>query len=136
MSRQRFLVETASTEVNDWVHFYEMKDTRTEPIHWYLAHIALMIYNIGHWFSRKWKKATMEDFLIKFKTTEDVQKPVKEELTDQQRMIRMQQSKAFWIGTIGKAAGQKKENPAPPRKPKDGKRVHARAPRRKGRGRD
>ncbi len=93
MSLQRVKRETTSTEFVAWmIYFNDEVNHPTRQDH-YLAQIAFEVHRAN---SSKPNSVTLKDFLLKpGKPT--TTKP----LTEEEKELRMQQSKAFWMQATG-----------------------------------
>lgn len=100
--------DTTASEYVDWMkHIHEEEWEHHPAIHYYLAQIACEIWNFRQAWTKSPKWKTPEDFLIKFKTSEEVEKAKQEKLDEQRPIseeeeIRLRQEavdreKAFWV---------------------------------------
>lgn len=104
MPLQKVQRQTTSREFVEWIVYLKRQFHKREPIHYYLAQIALEVRrSIPTKRRRTWK---LKQFLLSFKTKE----PQKNRpLTEEEKRIRLEKSKMFWMALV--------QNPKkPPRK--------------------
>jgi hypothetical protein len=82
---------TTSNEFLLWCQYLEERKTRRDPVHWYLARIAMEIVQNRN----PKKKLRLENFLLKFESNSS-----SEPKTEAEKVLREQQSRAFWLGSV------------------------------------
>lgn len=107
MSLQRCMRETTSTEFNDWCWFLSEQRIRRDPLHWYLARIAMEVRASA----QPKKRWNIRQFLINFTNKKTENTPQ----TEQARQEYLKNSKAFWQALAG-AFSEKRDPPKRKRK--------------------
>lgn len=96
------MAETSSCEFVEWMVYLQELDNRKEPIHYYLAQIALEVRRTLT-PKKRWK---IQDFLLSFKKPTRKKEPV----TAAEKELYLQRSKMFWKALV--------QNPKTPPKKK------------------